>query len=87
MTTLPAHLSDDDLRRLAHRHVQAQLSWYLHAAVFVGVNLLLGTWPALGWGLGLLLHGLLAFFGPNSRYYHRLLHNEHQRLLAQRDPW
>ncbi len=44
--------------------------------------------PALGWGLGLLLHGLgvwLALGGGGLQQ--RLLEQERARLASQRDPW
>lgn len=55
--------------KLAHRRVKAKLGWLIHATVYVVVNF--GLWmlaltqghdwnkyPLMGWGLGLLIHGL-----------------------------
>jgi 2TM domain len=55
----------------ARRRVEAKIGFYIHLAVYVGVNLLLliinlatsprylwFKWPLLGWGIGLLFHGI-----------------------------
>ncbi len=92
-------LSSTDLDRLARRRAAAKLRWYLHATVYVAVNAVLAgisslqghhwaVFPALGWGLGLLVHGVVVFgVMPGSALYERLLSKERQRLVAQRDPW
>lgn len=58
----------------AKKRVEAKIGFYIHLAVFVGVNLLLIVinlvtapghlwfrWPLMGWGIGLFLHGLGVF--------------------------
>ena len=65
---------DNDLRRKAERRAGAKFGFYIHATVFVLVNLgLVGlnllvtggprwfVFPMLGWGIGLLAHGLATF--------------------------
>jgi len=55
----------------AKRRVEAKIGFYIHLAVYVGVNLLLliinfttsprhlwFQWPLMGWGIGLLFHGI-----------------------------
>jgi hypothetical protein len=66
--------TEADLRRLARRRVKLKLGWFIHATVFVLVNLglyvinrLTGDerwhlWPLFGWGLGLAIHGLVTWF-------------------------
>ncbi|MBS0315874.1 MAG: 2TM domain-containing protein [Proteobacteria bacterium] len=86
-------MSQDEIDRLAHKRAGAKLGWYLHAAVYAAVNLLLffiagaagrGHWnlfPALGWGLGLALHWASVFvFGPGSTVRARLVQSERERL-------
>jgi len=94
----PAH-SDADLDRLARRHAKAKLGWYFHACIYILVNLLLAglsslgdrhwaVYPALGWGLGLAIHGFAVLLATHGHPWHeRLVERERQRLLAQRDPW
>lgn len=58
----------------AKKRVEAKIGFYIHLAVFVGVNLLLIVinlvtapgylwfrWPLMGWGIGLFFHGLGVF--------------------------
>jgi hypothetical protein len=66
-------MDDAEKRRMASRQVHAMEGFYVHAAIYVIVNLILLVvnlaisdiwwvqWPALGWGLGVIGHGLLVF--------------------------
>jgi len=88
-------LNPEDLERLAHKRAGAKLGWYVHAAVYLVVNLFLTalsfffgfTWTVytvLGWGLGLALHGIGVFFlGAGSGLRDRLLRRERERLQRQ----
>ncbi len=91
-------LSDDDIDRLARRRAGAKLGWYIHAAVYVVVNLFLfalseygmgqrrwSVYPLMGWGLGLALHGIAVFvLGAGSGLRERLVEKERQRLRRER---
>jgi hypothetical protein len=82
----------DYLERLARRRASAKMGWYIHAFVYVLVNLLLillatsrgQNWfvfPLLGWGLGLLIHGAVIFLvAPGRGFYDRLLERERKSL-------
>jgi hypothetical protein len=65
----------NDLERLAQQRAGRKIGWYIHALVFLAVNtglaflsvyngrqFVLGT--SIGWGLGLLVHGLFVFVLP-----------------------
>ncbi len=92
-------LDDDALERLARRRAGAKLGWYVHALVYLCVNLLLaalstmsgGHWavfPAFGWGIGLAVHGLVTFVVTGGAGLHdRLVRQERRRLALQNDPW
>lgn len=94
MQTTPSTLSPD-LEKLARRRAAAKMGWYIHASVFVLVNLLLllkssvtghhwAIFPAFGWGLGLLIHGFVVFFGASGFGLRQsLLERERQRLLRE----
>ena len=89
---------DNDLERLARKRAGAKMGWYIHASVYVLVNLMLAvlssmsdrSWaifPALGWGLGLAIHGVVVFLVTGGAGLHeRLVQHERQRLM-QRDLW
>ncbi len=87
-------LSEDEIERIARKRAGAKLGWYIHAAVYVAVNLALFAasqygfgqrpWsviPVLGWGLGLALHGISVFMlGTDSAFRERLVRRERERL-------
>lgn len=92
-------LSDTRLEQLARKRAGAKLGWYIHATVYLVVNLLLvalsaasgrhwAVFPLLGWGLGLAVHGAVVFLVTGGAGIHeRLVQQERQRLTLQRDPW
>jgi hypothetical protein len=65
----------------AKKRVEAKVGFYIHLAVYVGVNLLLlminltrspqylwFKWPLLGWGIGLLFHGLSVYLFSGGKF-------------------
>lgn len=90
---------EDRLDALARRRAGARLGWYIHALVFVTVNLMLAVasaasgrawvvFPVLGWGLGLALHGLGVWIGlGGGGLRQRLVEQERARLQREQDPW
>lgn len=101
MITTMSHLSPDRMERLAHKRAAAKLGWYVHALVYAVVNLFLFAlsaygfghrpWsaiPALGWGVGLALHGASVFLlGDGSSLRRRLVERERERLHRQQEHW
>jgi hypothetical protein len=89
----------DPIERLARKRAGAKMGWYIHATVFVAVNLMLmllavssgrnwAIFPAFGWGLGLAIHGVVVFLVTGGGGFHeRLVQQERNRLQLQRDPW
>jgi len=86
--------NDVDIDRLARKRAGAKLGWYIHACVYLLVNLLLITlslhqgrhwavFPAVGWGLGLALHGLFVFVRTGG-WFERMVRAERERLNARR---
>ena len=98
MTTLTS-LQDPALEKLATNRARAKLGWYIHASVYVAVNLLLAAlsamsgrhwaiFPAVGWGIGLAVHGVVVFLVTGGTgLLERLVQRERSRLTSQRDPW
>ena len=88
----------DDIERLARKRAGAKLGWYIHATVYVVVNLFLfamseygmghrhwSIYPLLGWGLGLVLHGVAVFvLGSGSTLRERMIENERARIRRDR---
>ena len=92
-------LQDPALEQLARKRASAKLGWYIHASVYVAVNLLLAAlaamsgrhwavFPAVGWGIGLAVHGAVVFLVTGGAgLLERLVQRERSRLTSQRDPW
>jgi uncharacterized integral membrane protein len=90
-------MNPDQLDRIARRRANAKLGFYIHAAVFVVVNLVLFAintqathsyrwfvWPLGGWGIGLAFHGLAVFvLGAGSGLRERMVREERRRLERQ----
>ena len=74
-------MADSEAYERAKKRVEAKMGFYIHLAVYVGVNLLLilinlsrspqylwFKWPLLGWGVGVLFHGLSIFVFTSGRF-------------------
>lgn len=93
---LAADPTHDPLERLARRRAHAKLGWYTHACVYVLVNLVLvaisaasgrnwAIFPALGWGLGLAMHGAVVFVQAGGTGLHeRMVQAERDRIARSR---
>ena len=84
-------LTPEDIDALARKRAGAKMGWYIHAAVYVLVNL---YWyltlsfssfkPLLGWGIGLALHGISVFvLGKGSSMRERMVQRERERILHE----
>lgn len=92
-------LTPEAIEQLARKRAGAKLGWYMHAVLYVVVNLVVfsmsrygfgnrpwSVYPLLGWGLGLALHGVSVFIlGTGSGLRERMVQKERERLLRQRD--
>ena len=92
-------LTPEDIERIARKRAGAKLGWFIHAAVFVVVNLFVfgmsqyafgaRPWsvkPLLGWGLGLALHGISVWFlGTGGGLRERMVQREREALLRQQE--
>ena len=90
-------LSTEEIERLARKRAGAKLGWYVHALVYLVVNVAMfmasiyglrqrpwTIFPAMGWGLGLALHGVAVFLlGAGSRLREGLVQKERERLQRQ----
>lgn len=99
MSTPSTIRTTDDIERLARKRAAMKMGWYIHAAAYILVNLLLAVlsgmsdrhwavFPAFGWGLGLAIHGVVVFLMTGGAGLHeRMVQQERNRLNLQRDPW
>lgn len=94
-------LTPEAIDRLARKRAGAKLGWYTHATLYVLVNLFLyfmsangeamgrrpwSIYPAMGWGLGLALHGIAVFvLGTGSGLRERMVRRERESLQRQND--
>lgn len=96
-TTPP--LSPEEIDRLASKRAGAKLGWFIHAAAFTLINLVVfsmskygfgdRSWsviPFLGWGLGLALHGASVWvLGAGGSLRERMVQKERARLQREQD--
>jgi hypothetical protein len=92
-------LSPEEIDRLARKRAGAKMGWYVHACMYVLVNLFMvalsyyglsrrawSLYPVLGWGLGLALHGVAVFvLGGGSGLRERLVERERERLQREQN--
>ena len=95
------HSDTTPIDQLARRRASAKLGWYLHAGIYIAVNILLAVlsahsgrnwaaFPALGWGLGLAIHGLVVWLKLTQHgFYARMVARERAALekSGAADPW
>lgn len=93
-------MTDEEIERRAKRRVDMKMGFYVHALVFVLVNLGLyalntfGGWgggqrwhtfPLWGWGLGLAIHGVVTFVSLRGKgLRERMMADEVDRLKSGR---
>jgi hypothetical protein len=91
---MPNPLSPEEIDHLARRRAGAKMGWYIHATLYLLVNLALlamssygfgqrhwSPYPVIGWGVGLALHGISVFaLGKGSSLRERMVERERERL-------
>ena len=71
---MPETMSEEEVYKLARKRVQDKKDFVIHLCVYIVVNAMLVViwaitnrgypwfiWPLLGWGVGLVFHGLSVF--------------------------
>ena len=74
-------MENQEAYKKAKKRVEAKMGFYIHLAVYVGVNVLLIVinlatspqyvwfkWPLLGWGIGLFFHGMSIFVFSGRKF-------------------
>ena len=86
-------MENQEAYQKAKKRVEAKIVFYIHLAVYVGVNILLIVinlttssqylwfkWPLMGWGIGLFFHALVAFaFTKGLSIKERMIQKEMQK--------
>jgi len=88
-------MENQEAYKRAKRRVEAKIGFYIHLAVYVGVNILLiiinlatspeyfwFKWPLFGWGIGLFFHGLSIFIFSGRKFVEikkRMIEDEMRR--------
>src|SRR5688572_30427478 len=92
-------LSNEEIDRLARKRAGAKLGWYVHAGLYVLVNIFLfsisrygfgqrpwSVFPLFGWGLGLVFHGISVFvLGTGSGLRESMVRKERERIRREQD--
>lgn len=93
-------MEDQKAYERAKRRVAAKIGFYIHLAVYAGVNLALAAinltvspqyywfkWPLLGWGIGLFFHGVsvFAFSGKKFAELQERMIREEMRRDSRKD--
>jgi len=100
MQAAPLPLNEDArLDKLARRRARAKLGFFWHAAIYIVVNVGLvalslstgrhwAVFPLLGWGIGLLAHGLSVWvFAPGGDMMESMVRRERAKLVPKAEPW
>jgi len=74
-------MENQEVYQSAKKRVEAKIGFYIHLAVYVGVNILLiiinlstspeyiwFKWPLVGWGIGLFFHGMSLFVFSGEKF-------------------
>lgn len=74
-------MENEETYRRASKRVAAKIGFYIHLAVYVGVNILLIVinlltssqylwfiWPLFGWGIGIFFHGMATFVFSGRKF-------------------
>lgn len=92
-------MNDQDILRRVEKRVEAKLGFYIHLGAYILVNGMMvavdlmtspGTywfmWPLIGWGVGVLFHGLSVFvFGDGFAIRKKMIDAEMRRQAHNRD--
>ena len=74
-------MENQEAYQRAKKRVEAKMGFYMHLAVYIGVNILLiiinlitspqylwFIWPLLGWGIGVFFHGMSIFVFSGRKF-------------------
>ncbi len=75
------NMENQEAYQRAKKRVEAKMGFYIHLAVYIGVNILLiiinlitspqylwFLWPLFGWGIGVFFHGMSIFVFSGRKF-------------------
>ncbi len=88
-------MKDRDAYQRAEKRVKKKVGFYIHLSIYMVVNTMLfvinfstgvpyfwAKWPLMGWGIGLLFHGLGVFlFSGKSNIIQRMIEKEIEKEI------
>ena len=91
-------MENRELYEKAKKRVEAKLGFYIHLVVYILVNALLiiinmrfspeyswFIWPLIGWGIGLLFHGMRVFaFTGEQAYKEKMIEKEMKKDASKK---
>ena len=91
-------MEKEETYQKAKKRVEAKIGFYIHLAVYVGVNILLIVinlitsseylwfkWPLIGWGIGLFFHALGVFvFSGGSAIKEQMIEKEMKKEASKK---
>ena len=93
-------MTEEELRKIARKRAKAKMGFYTHLIVYIIVNILLvSIWyftsdssellwfvfPLVGWGIALVIHGVVAFRGSSlDNMEDQMTERELAKLKAQK---
>ena len=91
-------MEKEEAYQKAKKRVEAKIGFYIHLAVYVGVNILLiiinlitsseylwFKWPLIGWGIGVFFHALGVFvFSGGSAIKEQMIEKEMKKEASKK---
>lgn len=81
----------------AHQNAKLKVEFRIHLVVYFAVNILLALinifltpeylwviWPIMGWGLGIIIHGINLHFSTSSNLKERMIQKEMEKQKNRR---
>ena len=92
-------MENQEAYQRAKKRVEAKVGFYIHLSVYIAVNILLiiinlssstkdlwFQWPLIGWGIGVLFHGLGVFvFSGKPVITERMIEKEMKKEASQKE--
>lgn len=85
-------MNTQEAEQTAHQNAKLKVEFRIHLVVYFAVNIFLAIinrtltpenlwviWPVLGWGLGIIIHGINVHFSTKSNFKERMIRKEMEK--------